>query len=116
LPHHLQRGHKALIGNAGYRRYLRKTAAPKGQPAFEIDPGELAEAARFCRVTLEWKALLRDLDCLQQLRFRNHKADWLVRTNASPDLAAVFRRAGIAPPPATPPPKPAPKKARPPQA
>jgi NAD(P)-dependent dehydrogenase (short-subunit alcohol dehydrogenase family) len=41
------RGDKALIGNAGYRHYLRKTTAVKGQPAFEIDPGKLAEAARF---------------------------------------------------------------------
>ena len=31
-----KRGDKALIGNAGYRRYLRKTATAKGQPAFEI--------------------------------------------------------------------------------
>jgi hypothetical protein len=32
---------------AGYRRYLHKTATAKGQPAFEIDPGKLAEATRF---------------------------------------------------------------------
>jgi hypothetical protein len=193
LDAQLKRGDKALIGNAGYRRYLRKTAAAKGQLAFEIDPGKLAEAARFdgifvlrtnarltplqavlryrdlvrvedlfrrakavlrtrpifhscdaairghvfcsflalllqkrlddlaqtAGVTLEWKMLLRDLDRLQQLRIRHRQADWLVRTDASPALAAVFRCAKIAlpprvapiaPPPATPPPKPAAKR------
>jgi hypothetical protein len=193
LDAQLRRGDKALIGNAGYRRYLRKTATAKGRPAFEIDPGKLAEAARFdgifvlrtnarltplqavlryrdlvrvedlfrrakavlrtrpifhscdaairghvfcsflalllqkrlddlaltAGVTLEWKILLRDLDRLQQLRVRHRQADWLVRTDASPTLAAVFRCANIAlpprvkpiaPPPATPPPKPAAKR------
>jgi hypothetical protein len=189
LDTQLQRGDKALIGNAGYRRYLRKTGAVKGQPAFEIDTGKLAEAARFdgifvlrtnarlmplqavlryrdlvrvedlfrrakavmrtrpifhscdaairghvfgsflalllqkrlddlaqsAGVTLEWKTLLRDRDRLQQLRIRHRDADWLVRTDVSPGLSAVFRHARIAlpsrvkplaPPPATPPPKP----------
>ena len=187
LDAQLRRGDKALIGNAGYRRYLRKTTAVKGQPAFEIDPGKLAEAARFDGVfvlrtntrltplqavlryrdllrvenlfrrakavmrtrpifhsddaairghvfcsflalllqkrlddlaeaagtTLEWKTLLRDLDRLQQLRIRHRGADWLVRTDATPALTAVFRHAKIAlpprvkplAPPATPPPK-----------
>jgi transposase len=187
LDAQLRRGDKALIGNAGYRRYLRKTTTVKGQPAFEIDPGKLAEAVRFDGIfvlrtnarltplqavlryrdllrvedlfrrakavmrtrpifhscdaairghvfcsflalllqkrlddlaeaagtTLEWKTLLRDLDRLQQLRMRHRGADWLVRTDASPALAAVFRHAKIAlpsrvkplAPPATPPPK-----------
>ena len=43
----LRRGEKALIGNAGYRRYLRKRHAVRGEPAFEIDAGKLAEEARF---------------------------------------------------------------------
>lgn len=49
LEDQLRRGDKALIGNTAYRRYLRKTAAPtgKGPPAFEIDPGKLADEARF---------------------------------------------------------------------
>ena len=193
LDAQLQRGDKALIGNAGYRRYLRKSAAAKGQLAFEIDPGKLAEAARFdgicvlrtnarltplqavlryrdlvrvedlfrrakavlrtrpifhscdaairghvfcsflalllqkrlddlaqtAGVTLEWKMLLRDLDRLQQVRIHHREADWPVRTDASPPLAAVFHCAKIAlpprvkpiaPPPATPPPKPARKR------
>jgi hypothetical protein len=57
---------------------------------------------------------LRDLDRLQQLRIRHRNADWLVRTDVSPGLVAVFRHAKIAlpsrvkpiTPPATPPPKP----------
>jgi hypothetical protein len=63
--------------------------------------------------------LLRGLDSLSQLRIRHHATDWLVRTDVSPTLAAVFRCAKIAlpprvkpiaPPPATPPRKPAAKR------
>src|SRR4051812_23357862 len=43
LEEQLKRGYKALIGNAGYRRYLRRT----GKSAFEIDIGKLAEEARY---------------------------------------------------------------------
>jgi Transposase DDE domain len=46
LNAHLKRGDKALIGNAGYRRYLRKADAKAGA-SFEIDAGKLAEEARF---------------------------------------------------------------------
>src|SRR6516164_11425168 len=79
----------------------------------------LDDLALTAGVTIEWKILLRDLDRLQQLRVRHRQADWLVRTDASPTLAAVFRCANsalpprvkpIAPPPATPPPKPAAKR------
>ena len=44
LAKRLSDGDKVLIGNAGYRRYLRRT--DKGA-AFEIDAGKLAEEARF---------------------------------------------------------------------
>jgi hypothetical protein len=44
LEQQLRRGDKALIGNSAYRRYLRRTGL--GQ-AFEIDPGKLAEEARY---------------------------------------------------------------------
>src|SRR5215212_9519853 len=43
LEQQLKRGDKALIGNSAYRRYLRVTA----KKAFEIDPGKLAEEARY---------------------------------------------------------------------
>jgi transposase len=47
LEAQLRKGDKALIGNSAYRRFLRKTKATKDKPAFEIDPGKLAEEARF---------------------------------------------------------------------
>jgi len=43
----LKKGDKALVGNSAYRRYLRKTPEMKHRPAFEIDPGKLAQEARF---------------------------------------------------------------------
>jgi len=43
----LRRGEKALIGDAAYRRYLRKSSAGRGERVFEIDAGKLAEAAHF---------------------------------------------------------------------
>ena len=47
LEAQLRKGDKALIGNSAYRRFLRKTKATKDKPAFEIDPGKLADEARF---------------------------------------------------------------------
>ena len=44
LDRQLKKGDKALIGNSAYRRYLRKTARTG---AFEIDPGKLAEEAKY---------------------------------------------------------------------
>jgi hypothetical protein len=70
LDAQLRRGDKALIGNAGYRRYLRKTTAVKGQPAFEIDPGKLAEAGRFDGIfVLRTNARLTPLQAV--LRYRD---------------------------------------------
>jgi len=58
--------------------------------------------------TPEWRPLLRDLDRLQQARIQLHGKDWLVRTDASASVAALFRQARIALPPracqASPPP------------
>jgi hypothetical protein len=50
LDRQLKQGDKALIGNAAYRRYLRRVRPDDGSkagPAFEIDPGKLADEARF---------------------------------------------------------------------
>jgi hypothetical protein len=50
LDRQLRQGDKALIGNAAYRRYLRRvrpTDGGRAKPAFEIDPGKLADEARF---------------------------------------------------------------------
>jgi Transposase DDE domain len=85
LSKQLARGDKALIGNSAYRRYLRRTPSASGKPgpAFEIDPGKLAEEARFdgvfvlrtnARVT-PLQAVLRYRDLLQvEDLFRRAKA------------------------------------------
>src|SRR3954468_9330180 len=83
LDQQLKRGDKALIGNSAYRRYLRTTA----KTAFEIDPGKLAEEARYdglfvlrtnARITpLQAVLRYRDLIQVEQL-FRTAKA--LMRT------------------------------------
>ena len=83
LDQQLKRGDKALIGNSAYRRYLRATA----KKAFEIDPGKLADEARYdgvfvlrtnARITpLQAVLRYRDLIQVEQL-FRTAKA--LMRT------------------------------------
>jgi transposase len=81
---------KALIGNSAYRRYLRRTPSASGKPgpAFEIDPGKLAEEARFdgvfvlrtnARITA-LQAVLRYRDLLQvEDLFRRAKAIFRTR-------------------------------------
>src|SRR5215210_1136570 len=70
LDRQMKRGDKALIGNSAYRRYLRRKG--KGQ-AFELDPGKLADEARYdgvfvlrtnARIT-PLQAVLRYRDLLQ---------------------------------------------------
>src|SRR5690349_11232997 len=83
LDQQLKRGDKALIGNSAYRRYLRATA----KKAFEIDPGKIADEARYdglfvlrtnARITpLQAVLRYRDLMQVEQL-FRTAKA--LMRT------------------------------------
>src|SRR3954462_7717905 len=83
LDQQLKRGDKALIGNSAYRRYLRATA----KKAFEIDPGKLADEARYdgvfvlrtnARITpLQAVLRYRDLIQVEQL-FRSAKT--LMRT------------------------------------
>jgi hypothetical protein len=48
---------------------------------------------------VEWRTLLRELDQLSQARMRSSEKDWLIRTDATPDVAAIFRQAHIALPP-----------------
>jgi len=84
LERQLKRGDKSLIGNSAYRRYLR---AATGRRAFEIDPGRLADEARFdgifvlrsnARISpLQAVLRYRDLIQVEQL-FRTAKA--LMRT------------------------------------
>ena len=85
LEKQLKKGDKALIGNSAYRRYLRRVRTKGGnqEPAFEIDPGKLAEEARFdgifvlrtnARIT-PLQAVLRYRDLLQvEDLFRRAKA------------------------------------------
>jgi hypothetical protein len=90
LDRQLKQGDKALIGNTAYRRYLRRVRPAEGDkagPAFEIDPGKLADEARFdgifvlrtnARVT-PLQAVLRYRDLLQvEELFRTAKT--LLRT------------------------------------
>jgi transposase len=85
LEAQLKRGDKALVGNSAYRRYLRK--AGKGT-AFEIDPGKLAEEARFDGITVlrtnttvsPLQAILRYRDLLEvEKLFRAAKASFDTR-------------------------------------
>ena len=46
----------------------------------------------------EWKDLLRELDRLAEVRIRHRSADRLVRTDAAPAVAALFRAAMSLPP------------------
>ena len=84
LDQQLKRGDKALIGNSAYRRCLRTTSDGR---AFEIDPGKLADEARFDGIFIlrtnarisPLQALLRYRDLLQvEDLFRTAKA--LMRT------------------------------------
>jgi len=84
LDAQLKRGDKALIGNSAYRRFLRGTGKVR---AFEIDPGKVADEARFdgifvlrsnARITpLQAVLRYRDLIQVEQL-FRTAKS--LMRT------------------------------------
>jgi Transposase DDE domain len=173
LQDRLKRGDKALIGNSGYRRYLRKNKEAEGKQVFEIDAGKLADEAQFDGIFVlrtnakitplqavlryrdllqvedlfrrgkalmrtrpvfhssdaairghvfctflalvmqkhlddlakeagavpEWRVLLRDLDRLQQTRIQHNGKDWLVRSDATSAVTALFRQAGVALPP-----------------
>ncbi len=85
LEKQLKRGDKALIGNSAYRRYLRRTTTASGKtgPALEIDPGKLADEARYDGIFVlrtnarisPLRAVLRYRDLLQvEDLFRRAKA------------------------------------------
>jgi hypothetical protein len=83
LERQLQRGDKALIGNSAYRRFLKSTQ----KRVFEIDPGKVADEARFDGIFVlrtnarisPLQAVLRYRDLLQvEDLFRTAKA--LLRT------------------------------------
>jgi hypothetical protein len=66
LERQLKRGDKALVGNSAYRRFLRTT----GKRAFEIDPGKVADEARFDGIfVLRTNARIKPLQAV--LRYRD---------------------------------------------
>jgi Transposase DDE domain len=84
LDRQLKRGDKALIGNSAYRRYLRSTSDRR---VFEINPGKLADEARYDGIFVlrtnasitPLQAVLRYRDLIQvEQLFRSAKA--LMRT------------------------------------
>jgi transposase len=85
LEKQLKKGDKALIGNSAYRRYLRRVRDDEGGsgPAFAIDPGKLADEARYDGIFVlrtnarisPLQAVLRYRDLLQvEDLFRRAKA------------------------------------------
>ena len=94
LSRQLKKGDKALIGNSAYRRYLRKTG---GSQAFEIDPGKLAEEARFDGITvLRTNARVTPLQAV--LRYRDlSEVEALFRAaKASFDTRPIFHQSDAA--------------------
>jgi hypothetical protein len=59
----------------------------------------LDDLSREAGVTPEWKDLLRDLHRLQHVHLVHRGSNWLVRTDATSNVSALFRRAHIALPP-----------------
>ena len=94
LGRQLKKGDKALIGNAGYRRYLRR---PGPGAAFEIDPGKLAEEARYDGIfVLRTNARVTPLNAV--LRYRDLLAvETLFRTaKATFDTRPIFHSSDAA--------------------
>ena len=102
LDAQLKKGDKTLIGNAAYRRYLRKPATEDqaAKAAFEIDAGKLADEARFdgvfvlrlprnARIT-PLRAVLRYRDLLQvEELFRSAKSLLQTRPIYHSSVAAI---------------------------
>jgi hypothetical protein len=97
LERPLRKGDKALIGNSAYRRYLRRSASAADAPAFEIDPGKLADEARFDGVfVLRTNARLTPLQAM--LRYRDLlQVEALFRTaKATLDTRPIFHSSDAA--------------------
>jgi hypothetical protein len=96
LAKQLARGDKALIGNSAYRRYLRRTPTTDGKPgpAFEIDPGKLADEARFDGIfVLRTNARVTPLQAVLRYRDLLQVEDLFRRdTQNPPDLSFQRRR------------------------
>ena len=80
---------------------------------------ELGDILDNADLAIEWPDIKRGLDRLLEARLVHKDKDWLIRTDAEPAIASLFRAAQIALPPrarqtSPPPPKPmpAPKRRR----
>src|SRR4051794_27146718 len=109
LDQQLTRGDKALIGNSAYRRYLRTTSDAR---AFEIDPGKLAEEARYdglfvlrtnaritppqaglrYRVLIHVEQLFRTAKALMRTRPIYHSSDAAIRGHVFCSFLALILR------------------------
>jgi hypothetical protein len=109
LDRQLKKGDKALVGNSAYRRYLRRT---RDDTVFEIDPGKLAEEARYdgifvlrtnarisplvavlrYRDLLQVEELFRTAKALMHTRPIYHSADAAIRGHVFCSFLALILR------------------------
>src|SRR6202040_2229538 len=105
----LTQGDKALVGNSGFRRYLKTVSAKH----FAVDETRVAEDARFdglyvlrtntkltpLQVMLRYRDLLRDLDRLQEIELEQDGKRFLLRTPTTGVAGKLFQAVGVALPP-----------------
>ena len=97
LDAQLKKGDKALIGNSAYRRYLRKTPEMKHRPAFEIDPGKLAQEARFDGIfVLRTNAKITPLQAVLRYRDLLKIENLFLRTKAVMRTRPIFHSSDAA--------------------
>ena len=107
LDAQLKKGDKALIGNSAYRRYLRKSAGAKdktkgkhkdkGDRAFEIDAGKLAEEARFDGIfVLRTNANVSPLQAVLRYRDLLQVENLFLRTKAIMRTRPIFHSSDAA--------------------
>ena len=107
LDAQLKKGDKALIGNSAYRRYLRKSVGTKdktkgkdkdkGDRAFEIDGGKLAEEARFDGIfVLRTNANVAPLQAVLRYRDLLQVENLFLRTKAIMRTRPIFHSSDAA--------------------
>ena len=107
LDAQLKKGDKALIGNSAYRRYLRKSTGAKdktkgkdkdkGDRAFEIDAGKLAEEARFDGIfVLRTNANVTPLQAVLRYRDLLQVENLFLRTKAIMRTRPIFHSSDAA--------------------
>ena len=105
LDAQLKKGDKALIGNSAYRRYLRKSVGSKdktkgkdkGDRAFEIDAGKLAEEARFDGIfVLRTNADVTPLQAVLRYRDLLQVENLFLRTKAIMRTRPIFHSSDAA--------------------